>query len=98
MSESNVARNRWMAIGFGALACITLIAFVYAFVQNAEAKRQAKLALENQQIAIACKVENDEKIKLLEDQKRQLEMTTDNLRLAIMEAQQQKDQAQKKLK
>ena len=98
MSENTIARNRRMAIGFGSLACITLISFVYAFVQNAEAKRQAKLAVENQQIAIACKAENDEKIKLLEDQKRQLEITTDNLRLALMDAQQQKDQAQKKLK
>lgn len=97
MSENNVAR-RWTALAFGALAFLTLTSFVYAFVQQAEAKRQAELAAENRLLAIACKAENDEKTKLLEDQIRQLEMTTDNLRLAIIDAQQQKDQAHKKLK
>jgi hypothetical protein len=98
MNENNIARNRWRAIGFGALACITLITFVYAFVQQAEAKRQAEIAMENQQIAIACKAEIAEKTKQLEDRNKQLEMMTENLRLAVIDAQQKRDQAQKKLK
>jgi len=98
MNENNVARRRWTALAFGALAFLTLTSFVYAFVQQAEAKRQAELAAENQQVAIACKTESDEKTKILEDKVKQLEMTTDNLRLAIIDAQQKKDQAQKKLK
>jgi len=98
MNENNIARNRWMAIGFGALACITLIAFVYAFVQQAEANRQAELAIENQRLVIACKEEISLRTKQLEALTKQLEMTTQNLRLAVIDAQQQKDQAQKKLK
>jgi len=98
MSENNVARNRWMAIGFGALACITLISFVYAFIQQAEAKRQAELAIENQRLVIACKEEIALRTKQLEALTKQLEMTTQNLRLATIDAQQNKDQAQKKLK
>jgi len=98
MNENNVASRRWTALGFGALAFLTLTSFVYAFVQHAEAKQQAKLAVENQQLANACKVEVADKTKKLEAQIRQLEMTTDNLWVAIIDAQQKKDQAQKKLK
>lgn len=98
MNENNITRNRWMAIAFGSLACITLIAFVYAFVQQAEAKRQAELAMENQRLVIACRAEMVEITKQFDVQSKQLEMTTQNLRLAMIDATQQKDQAQKKLK
>jgi uncharacterized membrane protein YccC len=46
MIENNLKRARWTAVIFGTLLSITLIALVYAFVQQAEAKRQAALAIE----------------------------------------------------
>ncbi len=59
MLENNVMRARWTAIVFGALASLTLIAFVYAFVQRAEAQRQAALLIE-------CERNSAELVKELE--------------------------------
>ncbi|HPW64337.1 MAG TPA: High-affnity carbon uptake protein Hat/HatR, partial [Cyclobacteriaceae bacterium] len=46
--KRKLQRARVTAIVFGTLAGIALIAFVYAFVQQAEAKRQAELAIANE--------------------------------------------------
>jgi Flp pilus assembly protein TadB len=76
MNENNIARNRWMAIAFGALACITLIAFVYAFLQQAEAKRQAELAVE-------CQMKSMEMVKQIELQRQQAEQALDRAQDAL---------------
>jgi WD40 repeat protein/energy-coupling factor transporter ATP-binding protein EcfA2 len=49
--KRKLQRARVTAIVFGTLAGIALIAFVYAFVQQAEAKRQAELAIANEKLA-----------------------------------------------
>jgi uncharacterized ion transporter superfamily protein YfcC len=46
MAENSLKRARGTVMIIVTLLCITLIAFVYAFVQQAEAKRQASLAIE----------------------------------------------------
>lgn len=47
-AKRKLQRARITAIVFGTLAAIALVAFVYAFVQQAEAKRQAELAIANE--------------------------------------------------
>lgn len=59
MDENIIKRARWTAIVFGSLASLTLIAFVFAFVQQAEAKKQAAWAIE-------CERKSVELIKQLE--------------------------------
>jgi len=76
MSENNVARNRWIAIGFGALAFLTLTSFVYAFVQQAEARRQAELAVE-------CQMKSMEMVKQIELQRQQAEQALDRAQDAL---------------
>jgi len=49
--KRKLQRARVTAIVFGTLAGIALIAFVYAFIQQAEAKRQADLATANAELA-----------------------------------------------
>jgi hypothetical protein len=51
-AKRKLQRARITAIVFGTLAGIALIAFVYAFVQQAEAKRQAELAIANEAKAV----------------------------------------------
>jgi len=51
-AKRKLQRARITAIVFGTLAGIALIAFVYAFVQQAEAKRQADLAIANEAKAV----------------------------------------------
>ena len=53
-AKRKLQRARVTAIVFGTLAGIALIAFVYAFVQQAEAKRQAELAIANEAKANAA--------------------------------------------
>ncbi len=45
--KRKLQRARVTAIVFGTLAAIALVAFVYAFVQQAEAKKQEQLAVDN---------------------------------------------------
>jgi hypothetical protein len=82
--SQNSSRNKWMAITIGVLCFVTLIAFVFAFLQQAEAKRITTMAIECERNSM--------------QRQQQLEATIENLRLAVIDAQQQKDQAQKKLK
>jgi len=66
MGENNVARSRWIAIGFGALAFLTLTSFVYAFVQQAEARKQEEFARK-------CQIRSMEMIEQIELQRKQAE-------------------------
>ena len=91
MSENSESRNRWTAIGFGVLAFLMLTSFVYAFLQQAEAKKQLTMAIQCERNLIQVQQQ-------LEFKNRQLETTIESLRLAVFDATQQKEQAQKKLK
>ncbi|HCZ34731.1 MAG TPA: hypothetical protein DHV26_02255 [Cytophagales bacterium] len=44
----------WFALILGGFAFISLTLFVYAFMQQAEAKRQKSVALEFEQSAVEC--------------------------------------------
>ena len=44
--EANIKRARRMAVVFGALSTITLISFVFAFIQQGVAKQHQQVATE----------------------------------------------------
>ncbi|MBN8575568.1 MAG: High-affnity carbon uptake protein Hat/HatR [Cytophagales bacterium] len=62
-AKRKLQRARITAIVFGSLAAIALVAFVYAFMQQAEANRQADLARQNEARA------KENEAKALEQQK-----------------------------
>lgn len=65
------------ALMIGGFAFIMLISFVYAFVQQAEAKRQAELAIENERKAIVtCE-------QRVQEMNQQLGKQTQELQLAM---------------
>lgn len=64
-----------LIVSFGFIA---LIAFVYAFVQQAEAKRQATLAIE-------CERKSVELIKQLEAKDREVAMQVDRAQAALQQ-------------
>jgi len=64
-----------LIVSFGFIA---LIAFVYAFVQKAEAKRQATLAIE-------CERKSVELIKQLEAKNREVTMQVDRAQAALQQ-------------
>jgi len=64
-----------LIVSFGFIA---LIAFVYAFVQQAEAKRQATLAIE-------CERKSVELIKQLEAKNREVAMQVDRAQAALQQ-------------
>jgi len=64
-----------LIVSFGFIA---LIAFVYAFVQQAEAKRQATLAIE-------CERKSVELIKQLEAKNREAAMQVDRAQAALQQ-------------
>lgn len=73
-------RARVTAIVFGLLAFITLTAFVYAFLQHAEAKRQTQIAIQTEQL---CKESNARFEKQLKDLNRQLLLVKEEYRNTI---------------
>jgi len=72
-------------------AFITLIAFVYAFVQQAEAKRQATLAIE-------CERKSVELIKQLEAKNREAAMQVDRAQAALQQAEEMRVRAESESK
>ncbi|HMR56945.1 MAG TPA: High-affnity carbon uptake protein Hat/HatR, partial [Cyclobacteriaceae bacterium] len=50
-AKRKLQRARITAIVFGSLAAIALVAFVYAFMQQAEAERQAEIAINDEKLA-----------------------------------------------
>lgn len=80
--KRKLQRARVTAIVFGTLAGVALIAFVYAFVQQAEANRQADLAKANEQRA------NENAIKATEEADR-ANKAAERAQLAEAEAKEQ---------
>lgn len=91
MSENNVAKRRWTALAFGALAFLTLTSFVYAFVQQAEARRQAELAQE-------CQMKSIEMVEQIELQRQQAQQALDRAQDAHRYAEAMKLKAESELK
>ncbi len=89
--SQNTSRNKGLIIAIGILCFITLIAFVYAFVQQAEAKRQSAMVIE-------CEKNSIQVQQQIEDRNRQLAATIESLRIAVIDATQRREQALKKLK
>ena len=52
MEKLAVQRARRSAIGFGVIAIIALISFVYAFVQHEKSQQQQELAIQKERIAL----------------------------------------------
>jgi WD40 repeat protein/energy-coupling factor transporter ATP-binding protein EcfA2 len=89
--KRKLQRARVTAIVFGTLAAIALVAFVYAFVQSAEAKRQERLAVDN---AIIAEKNAEEAIQ----QRKEAETQRDLAKLAQIRAEEaQKAEAAQKL-
>ncbi len=84
--KRKLQRARVTAIVFGTLAGVALIAFVYAFVQQAEANRQADLAKANEQRA------NENAIKATEEADR-ANKAAERAQLAEADAKEQARQA-----
>ncbi len=91
MRENNVARRRWTALAFGALAFLTLTSFVYAFVQQAEARRQTELAHE-------CQMKSMEVVQQIELQRQQAQQALDRAQDAHRYAEAMKLKAESELK
>ncbi|MBN8652644.1 MAG: hypothetical protein J0L67_14525 [Cytophagales bacterium] len=73
------------ALLIGGFAFILLISFVYAFVQQAEAKRQAELAIANERRAITCEQRvqemNQQLVKQTQELQQAVELATQKIRL-----------------
>ncbi len=54
MATRDVQRTRIIAIVFTSLAIVTLIAFVYAFIQQGLARKSEQTAIENSEKATQC--------------------------------------------
>jgi WD40 repeat protein/energy-coupling factor transporter ATP-binding protein EcfA2 len=67
--KRKLQRARIVAIVFGTLAAIALVAFVYAFAQQAEANRQADLATANEKLAKVNEANAIEQQKIAEQQR-----------------------------
>ena len=75
--KSTIRRARVTAVVLGALASLTIIAFVYAFKQQAEAKRQFSLAQNAQQQLELCSQEVAQYHHRVEDLTRQLQQVSE---------------------
>lgn len=89
--ENAVKSVRWKAVIFGTLLCITFIALVYAFVQKAEAKRQAVLATE-------CARQSVEMRQQLEASNRNAQKEVDRAQAALLLAEEMKVRAESESK
>jgi energy-coupling factor transporter ATP-binding protein EcfA2 len=104
--KRKLQRARIIAIVFGTLAGIALIAFVYAFLQQAEAKRQAEIATTNAELAKKNELIANENAKIAEQ--RRIEAVKEKaaadsakleaIRLAVIAQEAQKDAEQKRIR
>jgi uncharacterized membrane protein len=73
----------WFALILGAFAFVSLILFVYAFMQQAEANRQRALATacmqNSEEIAFELQIKNEELTKLTDRLNQQLIVAEENL-------------------
>jgi len=58
MATREVQRVRIIAVVFSSLALVTLVAFVFAFIQNAEAKKQSKITSQLLKELEICRASN----------------------------------------
>lgn len=104
--KRKLQRARITAIVFGTLAGIALIAFVYAFLQEAEASRQAEIARVNEQRAneqaeIAKQnalIAKENEIKAVREKERADSARTEAIRLAIIAQEARNDAEQKRIR
>ncbi|MCW5911900.1 MAG: High-affnity carbon uptake protein Hat/HatR [Cyclobacteriaceae bacterium] len=95
-AKRKLQRARVTAIVFGSLAAIALVAFVYAYVQQAEAKRQEQFAKENE----ARAKDNEAEALRQKDIAQKERDAADSARLVAIEAQKaealQREEAEKR--
>lgn len=104
--KRKLQRARVTAIVFGALAGVALIAFVYAFLQQAEAKRQAEIATINAELAkknegIAnenAKIAEQRRIEAVKEKAAADSAKLEAIRLAVIAQEAQKDAEQKRIR
>ena len=80
-------RSRATSLLIVSFCFIALTAFVYAFVQQAEAKRQATLAIE-------CERKSVELIKQLEAKNREVAMQVDRAQAALQQVEEMRVRAE----
>ena len=80
-------RSRATSLLIVSFGFIALIAFVYAFVQQAESKRQATLAIE-------CERKSVELIKQLEAKNREVAMQVDRAQAALQQVEEMRVRAE----
>ncbi|HNT50230.1 MAG TPA: High-affnity carbon uptake protein Hat/HatR, partial [Cyclobacteriaceae bacterium] len=95
-AKRKLQRARITAIVFGSLAAIALVAFVYAFMQQAEAERQAEIAINNEKLA---KLNETEALRQKEIAQRERD-AADSARLVAIKAREaealQREEAEKR--
>jgi uncharacterized protein HemX len=91
MATEEVKRARITAVVFGLILGISLISFVYAFVQQAEAKRQAAIAVELSQ-------QSEEQTRLLKEMSMALDKRNAELESVANDLRDELKAAQEKLK
>jgi WD40 repeat protein/energy-coupling factor transporter ATP-binding protein EcfA2 len=104
--KRKLQRARVTAIVFGTLAGIALIAFVYAFIQQAEAKRQYELAVTNEKLAKENELKANEQAKIAEERKNEAlfekakadSAKLEAIRLAVVAQEAQKDAEEKRIR
>ncbi len=102
--KRKLQRARMTAIVFGTLAGIALIAFVFAFLQQAEAKRNAEIAQKNEKRANENADRADKQAKIAEERRveaeaakvRADEAKAEAIRLALVAQDAQRDAEEKR--
>lgn len=87
MGNQGLRNIRVRALIYGGLMGIAFIAFVYAFVQRTEVDRQKEIAEQMTQKAEACEQQSSEREQQLERINKELMQRTEQLRLALVDAQ-----------
>lgn len=77
-------RARVTTIVFGLLAFITLTAFVYAFIQQEEAKRSAALAIQYSENSRQCEQRSEQMQILAEQQRSELQKKNEALKQELV--------------
>lgn len=89
MATQEVKKSRITAGIFGLLSGLTLIAFAYAFFQQAEAARQKSLAVELSQEIQKHQRELGEMTQLIQRQNEDLERAANEMRTALIATQEE---------
>lgn len=89
MATQEVKKSRITDVIFGLLSGLTLIAFAYAFFQQAEAARQKSLAVELSQEIQKHQRELGEMTQLIQRQNEDLERAANEMRTALIATQEE---------